>query len=377
MFSGRPTWILPVLATVLIHTFLTAVYIRKHHRDPSSLVCVGENRVGKPPYEAVTFHTPAWSNGYDGQFYYVIARAPWDRQPQGLHGIDWSGPRQLRILYPAVSWLMSAGDARLLFWIMPAVNVAALAGLTASGAVFARRCGLNAWWGFVLPFAINAGMPVLRNLTEPLAMLGVFGLLGGWLLQSSWWVMALCAGTAVFSREQNVALVAFTTLGAVLARRWSIAGGLGLVFGVWLAWVSYLRGLYGEWPFLPAEGNLGLPFAGICDRWSHLFLDTEGAKRPRIIQAITMAQLAVEMAAALYLVARPGDWIIRGSMLAGAVLAITAGRCVYADLWSYGRVFFWLPVGIWLSASIQGRTAFLWLLTPAFLWHLLAVLGWV
>jgi hypothetical protein len=377
MILGRPTLIAPVVATVLVHAILTAYYVRKHHSDPSSLVCVGENRAGEPPYEEVTYHIAAWSNGYDGQFYYVIARAPWRRQPQGLHGVDWCGPRQLRIMYPAICWIFSGGDARLLFWIMPAVNVAALGGLAAVGAYLARRSSLSVWWGFVLPFAINAGMPVLRDLTEPMAMLGVFGLLAGWLLRSPWWVFALWGSVAVLSREQNVVLVGLTVIGAVATWRWRIAAGLAAVLAVWLAWVGYLRGLYGDWPFLPSEGNLGFPFNGMLHRWTHLGGDPGGSRRMELIQAVTMMQLTVEIAAGLYLAARPGDWIIRASILAGALFAILAGRCIYGDLWSYGRVFFWVPVGIWLAATHQGWRGFLLLLTPACLWHLVAILGWV
>jgi hypothetical protein len=377
MIPGRTSLLAPVVATLVLHTLLTGIYVRKHHRDPSSLVCVGENRAGAPPYEAVTYHIAAWSNGYDGQFYYVIARAPWQRQTQGLHGIDWSGPRQLRILYPAICWLVSGGDEQFLFWVMPAVNVAALGGLAALGASLARRCGLSVWWGFALPFAINAGMPVLRDLTEPLAMLGAFGLLAAWLLGSPWWVFTLWGGVAVLSREQNVALIGLTAVGALVTWRWKVATGLALVLGVWLAWVGYLRGLYGDWPFLPSEGNLGLPFAGMFHRWTHLGGDLGGSKRTGVIQAITMMQLSVEIALGLYLSARPGDWIVRACMLAGALLAILAGRCIYGDLWSYGRVFFWVPVGIWIAASHQGWTRGLLLLTPACLWHLVAILGWV
>jgi hypothetical protein len=365
----------PVIVTILLHASLTAFYICKHHGDPSVLACVGKNRAGTPPYEAVTL--PWGPNGYDGQFYYVIARAPLRRQPEGVQGIDCVAARQLRILYPAACWVLSAGNARLLFWVMPALSVGALGCLAGLGAATARRYGSSVWWGVALPFAINAGMPVLRDLTEPLAMLGVFGLLSGWLLGASWWQIASWALVAVSSREQNVAIVGVVTLGALAGRRWAVALSLAGVIGAWFLLVGYLRAVYGEWPFLPSDGNLGLPFGGMAYRWSHLGGDLRYSRRTAIIQGVAMTQLVLEIAAAAYLATRPGDWVVKACMLSGALLAVLAGRYVYSDLWSYGRVFFWLPVGIWLGATQLGHTRWLALLTPACAWHLVALLDWV
>jgi hypothetical protein len=365
----------PVIVTLLLHILLTAAYIAKHHGDPSFLASVGRNRAGKPPYEAVTL--PNGPNGYDGQFYYVIARAPWRRQSEGIQGIDCVGARQVRILYPAACWLLSAGHARLLFWVMPAVSVAALGCLAGLGAATARGFGLSVWWGMALPFAINAGMPVLRDLTEPLAMLGVFGLLSGWLLGARWWSLALWGLVAILSREQNVAVVGVVTLGALTTRRWAVAASLVAVLGSWALLVCGLRAVYGEWPFLPSDGNLGQPFAGMVYRWTHLGGDLRFSRRTAIIQTVAMTQMAVEIIMALYLTARPGNWVVKLCMLGGVLLAVLAGRFVYSDLWSFGRVFFWMPVGIWLGATQLGRTHVLALLTPACLWHLVALLDWV
>ena len=373
-WANRSLWG-PIVATILLHALLTSLYIAKHHGDPSFLTSVGRNRAGKRPYEAVT--APNGPNGYDGQFYYVIARAPWRRQVKALQGLDCVGARQIRILYPAVCWMLSGGHARLLFWTMPAVNVAALGCLAGLGAATARRFGLSVWWGLALPFAINAGMPVLRDLTEPLAMLGVFGLLSGWLLGARWWWLALWGFIAVFSREQNIAIVGLVMFGAVVRRRWDIAAGLTAVLGSWLLFVCCLRIAYGEWPFLPSDGNIGQPFAGMASRWTHLGGDTRFSRRIALITAITLTQLAVEIAMALYVAARPGDWVVKLCMMGGVLLAVLGGRFLYGDLWSYGRVFFWMPVGIWLCATQMGRTHLLALLTPACFWYLVALLDYV
>src|SRR5262249_5920195 len=120
-FPMRPTFrrvVGPVLATVALHAGFLAVYLGRLDGDPSALVCAGENRIGCFPYEAVT--RACGPSGHDGQFYYALARAPWQR-----HGADIDLPayRHVRILYPALCWALSAGDPVLLLYVMPAVNL--------------------------------------------------------------------------------------------------------------------------------------------------------------------------------------------------------------------------------------------------------------
>jgi hypothetical protein len=80
--------------------------------------------------------------------------------------------RHLRILYPLVGWLLSGGDALRLLWVLPAINLGAIAALAAVGALLALRSGLSSWWGFLLPIAVNAGLPALRDLTDNLSVSG-------------------------------------------------------------------------------------------------------------------------------------------------------------------------------------------------------------
>jgi hypothetical protein len=206
----------PALAAAAFHAIVLAAYVAAFHGDLSALVCVARERQGRTPYELIG--TGFDRNGYDGQFYYAIARAPWRRQELG---IDAPAIRQARILYPAVSWLLSGGDARQLLWAMPLVNLLAIAALAALGAAAARGYGLNPWWGVLLPFAVNAGMPALRNLTDVLSTLSVAALLIAWLRRWPWWVASLGAAAALFSREQNVAVVLLVLLFAIRrARPW-------------------------------------------------------------------------------------------------------------------------------------------------------------
>jgi hypothetical protein len=344
-----------------IHGLILAAYVAAFHGDPSALVCVARERLGQTPYEHIG--TGFERNGYDGQFYYSLARAPWNR-----HGRDLDVPavRQARILYPALSWLLSAGDPRRLFWVMPLINLLAIAGLAALGAVAARHHGLSPWWGVLLPFAVNAGMSALRNLTDVLSALTVAGMLIAWLLRWPWWTLALCAAGALFSREQNVVVVLFVLafaagppayLGGRFNARVAYAPGspkshrrliVGLLAALllWTTWLGILHVLYGKWPLLPTGGNVGAPLSGMLHRWTHL---GDESRSFAVLHVICMLTLSLQLVLSVWLLRMPGDRLIHLVALAGAGLAFLSGTIVYGDTWSYTRVFTWLPLGVWLS----------------------------
>jgi hypothetical protein len=337
--------LIPALVAGVGHAALLTGFVAAHRGDLAALVCVGREWIGRAPYELIRIGFNHY--GYDGQFYYALARAPW--RPHA--DIDFRG-RQLRILYPAVSWLFSGGDAGRLLWVMPAVNVAAIAGLGALGALLARRQGLNPWWGFLLPLAVNAGLPALRNLTDVLAVLSVGCLLGAWLLRGPWWQVALAAAASLFGREQNLVIVLAVLAIAAYRRQGRTCAALAAVVAFWAAWVGALWLMYGSWPFLPAHGNFGPPLAAMASCWpSPGNPDSQGIP---LVQALCLSWIALQAVLALVLAGRPGDPVLRLFLLAGAALAVCAGRSIYVDWWSYMRVLSWLPLGLWL-ACVQAR----------------------
>jgi hypothetical protein len=347
----------PVLAAVVLHGALLEGYVARRGHNLGTLVCVAAGRAGRPPFEAIA---TGRGRGYDGQWYYAVARAPWRR-----HQGDLDAPaRQLRILYPALCWLVSGGNGRLLLWAMPAVNLAALGGLAGLGAWLAVRQGWNAWWGLLLPLATDAGLPALRNLTDPVSVLAVAVLLAAWLVRGPWWAFALGAAAAAFSREQNVAIVGIVIAGCAWQGRFGSAAATGGGLLTWLAWVGRLTVLYGRLPFLPGTGNFGPPLTGFLTCAGQL----SGPGIPRLVivfHALTLLYLLLHVGLALYLTTRRSDVVLVLVMLAGTLLAVVAGRDIYDDFWSYGRVFVWLPLVLWLAGLHARRRWLLVLLAPA------------
>jgi hypothetical protein len=279
----------------------------------------------------------------------------------------------LRLLYPALAWAVSGGgDAGRLFWALPLVNLAAVGGLAWLGVRLARHYGVSMWWGFVLPLAVNDGMPLLRDLTDPVATFTVCGLLACWLTGGRAPQLALWAVAALFSREQNVAVVLLVGGAALGARRYRAAAGLAAALVVFLGWVCVLRVGYGNWPCLPRDDYFfGTPFKGMWFRWTHL--GQSGSRLSAGLHFGRMLLLTLHCGLAVYLAVRTPERVVSLLAVGGVALAVLTGIASYEDAWSYTRVFVWVPLAVWLAAARLRLRRPMGLLVPAALWPLVSV----
>ncbi len=358
----------PVVAAVALHLALLGIYLAAFHGDLSALVCVGQKQIGTAPFEAVRVGFA--SGGFDGQFYYVIARNPWTWHAADL---DVPGVRHVRLLYPALAWALSGGgDPRHLFWALPLINLAAIAGLAWLGVRLAQHYGVNIWWGFVLPLAVNDGMPLLRDLTDPLATFALCGLLASWLMGGKWYHLALWTAAAVFSREQNVAVVLVVFAAALASGRFRSGAAIVAVLTLWGGWILLLHAGYGTWPVLPrSDYFFGVPFKGMWFRWTNLGFS--GSRVSAGLHFCRMLLLTVHCGLALYLAARTPDRVVAFLALGGVALAVLTGMASYEDAWSYTRVFAWIPLAVWLAGVRLRLARPMWLLVPVAVWPLVAV----
>jgi len=352
----------PVLVAIVLHLELVALYVWREGGNPAVLVGASNKRAGHYPFEAIRdpkIQQGYGPFGYDGQFYYALSRAPLARQTEEV--VDLPAVRHARILYPILCWLCSGGgDPDALFWAMPLVNLLAIGGLAALGALAASKKELTPWWGVMLPLAVNAILPSLRDLTDVLSIFAVCGLLCAWLWRWPDWSLGLWATAALFSREQNVLVVLGVLAVALGKRRWAGALALGLALTAFAAWIVALRALYGAWPLLPAGENvsprfygLPIPFWGLLWRWSQAYVPGFGLTHVLGALIITMQILLV-----VYMLVSGSDPVLVLTALTGAALALSAGRWIYADPWSYPRIFAWMPLALWLAA-VQARKPWL------------------
>lgn len=222
------------------------------------------------------------TGGYDGQFVYRLALAPWSAE-RTAYGITLDNPayRQQRIATPVLAWTVGLlpGVSTLLALLL--VNLAALAVAAGYAARLAAALGRHPGWGLVL--ALPAGMPISlgRHLTEPVAWAAV--LAGLWYArQRRWGPCAAALTVAALGRETS--LVVVVGLGA--AELWRLraprpgpppesggAGGVALATRrdlrpvAWLAVpvaaaVAWQLALLQVWGVLPVRAGSPTNFGG-------------------------------------------------------------------------------------------------------------------
>ena len=354
----------PALVAGAVFILMSGAFVAAYAWDLSALLCTAEERCGQPPFEYV--RVGFGKGGYDGQFCYQIARNPWVTHSD-VHPV-----RHLRVLYPAFAWAASGGDPVVLFWTLPFINFLAIGGMAYLGAVMARNYGLSPWWGALLPVVVNAYMLALRNLTDPLSILCALTLMVGWQRRWPVWAMALCGLAALFCRETNLLVLGVILLIAAAARRWSLVAAMVGCVAVWGLWVVVVFQLYGQWPFLPRGGNLGLPLVGVIEHFQSRVPTIESLAL-RFSHFLAIGFLLVQALLGVYLLLKEGEPAVKLLLAGGLLLSLCGGAAVYASPWSMLRVFALIPLAVWLLSIQSRRIGPLIVLSLTLVWPILIV----
>src|SRR4051794_8055231 len=160
--------------------------------------------------------------GYDGMWFYRLAINPFTRV-QAAHGIRIDNPpyRQQRIGYPFIVWMLSLGRVEWIPWLLAIVNIIAAAALAAFAGAFAKRFGLHALWGVIVPLYPGFVLTFSRDLSEIVAAAFAMGAI--WAAASRRNIAAaLLLTAAVLTRETTlllaVALAAVWLVDRILRR---------------------------------------------------------------------------------------------------------------------------------------------------------------
>ena len=211
-------------------------------------------------------------SGYDGQFYYRLARDPFTTA-ETAYGVKLGSPayRQQRILYPFLAWCLSLGKAAWTPWALIAVNLIAFCAIGWLGGAWARYLGEHALWGALPLFHLGFTFSLLGNLTE---IVEIAFLLGGLLLvekkRFGWASLCLCL--AVLAKETALP-AAVAVAGFTLFAQWQrkqrqgqfdkLALFLLLPVTVYFAMQLILLRVWGVMPLIMGSGNLAAPFTSI------------------------------------------------------------------------------------------------------------------
>lgn len=248
--------------------------------DLSKFVYAGSRYVhGKVPGLFVL----RYSSGYDGQFYYRLARGPLDWATSAF-GITMDNYERFdRVGYPALAWLASLGGrVSLVPLALVVVNVLAVGALAWAGSAIAVCSGRRAAWGLLIPGYWGFLWTLSFDLTELVAAACTVGAL--FMVREGRHLAAgACLSFAVLTREPEMVIVGAIAISwavqAARVRRWPAAvtwprgpsesgGYVRAVTWVvptaaFVAWQAALLAGTGHFALMSQQtSNLGLPFVG-------------------------------------------------------------------------------------------------------------------
>lgn len=201
--------------------------------------------------------------GYDGQFLYRLALAPFDLRTTA-HGITFDTPlRDQRIGLPLLAWLLSGGGhAAAVPWALLVLEVLSVAGIGAVGGLVAAGAGRAPAWGVLLASPAALQFAVLHDLTEPLEIALLAGGLLLWWSNRPVWAGVVLAG-AVLTRETSLLLVAGVALAWLPRRSVPESFAWGLPVAAFVGWDGYVLVATGRLPVgQGSQDNLGPPLSG-------------------------------------------------------------------------------------------------------------------
>ena len=204
-------------------------------------------------------HNRAGTWGYDGQFYYQLARDPF----HAYQFMDNAPYRYQRLFYPVVVSFFSLGIPFLIPYLMLLVNIAAIVGSVEIVSQLLVKRHMSPWLSLPVGLYFGQAAAVTFDTAEPFAIFLLC--LGFWLLEEkrvSW--SALFMGLAALSRDVVVVFAAGYAIFFFCQRRWKDSfwfAGLGVLpLLLWLLAISLIFGQTGLTFSPPFEHT---PFAGI------------------------------------------------------------------------------------------------------------------
>lgn len=325
----------PLLITALLYAAFLSAVLNAREGNWSALVGAGSRLVEQdslPPGFALLQDLP----GYDGQFYYRLARTPFtaQRTADGLT-LDRPAYRQQRIIYPLLARAVALGQTASLPWALVAVNFIAICVLGWLGGVWARDLGRRALWGLAFPLQIGFLTSASRDLSE---IVECTLLLGGLLSlrRGRFGASGLLLSVAVLTKEPALLVPAGIVLADLVHQRgrlqrhtWFVAG---LPVVTWLIWQGWLwRNWHAEPPH-PGIAGIGWPLAG----FAHTLLGPLQVWHwPWVLAVLLVAILAVAVQASLGTsrASRPEKW----AWAMYAVLVFSLSSAVWGDNHAFVR----------------------------------------
>jgi hypothetical protein len=322
------------------------------------------------------------TTGYDGQFYYYLARHPrvmlqcvstLQHCP-----IDANPLREERVLYPLTARLLALNHPDWLHvWLFLINCIAILATVLLVGQLCVDA-GASRWLGMAVGIFCGEALGLVRDLADPYAVMWIAVAVFCLRKQRPLWCAA-AVGAAILTREQLVTVLPLLALPLLAQRRWrTLVAWAVIAFTPFVAWQVVLHAIFGTWGVLGTVADthgVTFPFHGLWENRHEPEFDT---------------MVAFAVVPLLFTVVVSLDWLYRYRLqslltdplplvaLVYCVLYTLTGAAEWNDMWAAGRLLTPAVVlGVVIAcqsapalrhayAAIVGMTAFaLLLMLPA------------
>jgi hypothetical protein len=260
----------------LMMTFylLSALPLLAHANFDLSVFIVAGDQFVNPAQLVSPIIVKGHSAGYDGQFYYRIALAPLNQQPDafGVH-LDSAPWRVQRILYPVLSWGVALGRPEFVPASLFLVNLAGIAMIGFAAVRLTSRLSLPAYTSLAVTLWPGLIFSLTHDTTEIVAAAFLLAAVEAYFAQKLVLFAAL-VGLAALARETSVLFIAgvfcFELADAMRRRtkagRWRRPIIVMLAFLPFLIWRELQFVIFEQAP--PAadiKHNLDWPFVGFVE----------------------------------------------------------------------------------------------------------------
>ena len=280
------------------------------------------------------------SAGYDGQFYYRLAIAPFDTSER-VAGVrfDYAVYRSQRILYPLVAHVLSAGDPCRVLWILPLINIISITALGWCAAILVGRTGVHPLWGIVAAIWPGFLFSLARNLTEPMECAFLVGGFAALSTRSYRWATLWFCCAALTRETAIIAAVVILFYGVVISlrdRKLSPLIGVGVLPPV--VYMLFKLSLFELWSLpinLGVKSVVSVPFAGFVGLLRDSIRADSRLGGVQTAELIMLALLAI--VALLCLRSSAADIMIKLSCVTYVLFAAAWTRDIWTEDWAFLR----------------------------------------
>ncbi|MGH2508203.1 MAG: AZOBR_p60025 family cell surface glycopolymer formation protein [Ktedonobacteraceae bacterium] len=345
LMENKTTIIRPAVLVAVIYSAMIALVAVTKHYSLLDFVHIGTIWAN---------HDPAGTAGYDGQFYYQLARNPL----QAYQYMDNASFREQHILYPLVVGALSLGQTALIPAMLLLVNVVSVVLTVELVGRLLVKYGFSPWFSLAIGLYFGQTAGTLFDTAEPFTYFLVC--LGVWLVleKAQYIPAAIVMGLATLSREIALLFPLGYAGFFFLTRKWQACAQF-LLFGVApiLAWLVCLRFLFGQSGLTFTQPFEHIPFAGIFAHYDGI----AGIKKfALLILLMFIPTLAGWVLLVIELVRRKFWHPMYFILLANVTMITLMNHHSYDELISCGRIATGLVLAVLLYGMITRNKYVLW-----------------